>query len=171
MTTDPYAAPLFVDYLTAINRFVKVAAKAAGEMKVRHKSAGWVLANRQMRHREQRSIYRMQRRLDVDAAEFKTIQLLNLHKDALRELQDLHYKLAMNRIIPFTKVPRIVEILAQFPVINVRQMAENAGVSEATAKRWLKAMTNAWLVQEDYVNGQNQYSNVNLLVIIDRHAG
>jgi transposase len=49
-------------------------------------------------------------------------------------------------------------------------MAENAQVSEATAKRWLKAMTHDWLVEEKYVNGQNQYLNRELLAIIDDHA-
>lgn len=171
MLTTANSAPLIVNYHSAIENFIRVAAKAAGEMRALHKSAAWVLINRQMRYREVRSPYRMYRRFDFDVAQFKPIELLNLHKDALAELQQLHLKLAENRILPATKVPKVVEVLAKYPVINVRQMAENAEVSEATAKRWLKAMANAWLVHEDYANGQNQYSFVKLMAVIDRHAG
>lgn len=170
MTTTSPSSQTFVDYFAAIQRFLAIAAKALPEMQVRHQSAAWVLANWQMRVRERRSVYVYHRNLHLESAQLSIQGQLAIHQAALVELQTLQRRLTENRTIPATKLCRVVEILARYPVINVRQMAENAQVSEATAKRWLKAMARDWLVEEKYVNGQNQYLNRGLLAIIDEYA-
>jgi uncharacterized protein YigA (DUF484 family) len=170
MTTSQNGSHTFIDYFSAIQRFLAIAAKALPEMQVRRQPAGWVLANWQMRVRERRSAFTYQRNLNLESAQLSVQGQLAIYQSVLVELQTLQRRLTENRSIPATKVPQVVEILARYPVINVRQMAENAQVSEATAKRWLKAMTHDWLVEEKYVNGQNQYLNRELLAIIDDHA-
>lgn len=163
-------ARLQVDYFSAIQKFLGVALRTLPEMQVRRASAAWVLTNWQMRVRSHSSIYTFQRRLKLEDAQLSAQRQLTFHQAALVALQDLQNNLVENHLLPIAKVPQVVEILARFPVINVRQMSENAQVSEATAKRWLKAMASGWLLEEKYANGQNQYLNLGLLAIIDEHS-
>ena len=168
---DTYQNPsdLYVDYFSALQKFTTVIVRALPEMKVRAKSAAWVLCNRQMRSRETRSPFTLSRRLNLEDAQLRPSQQLDINDRALFELQRLNKYLIEYRVMPAIKVPRIIQIMDRYPVVNVRQMAENAGVSEDTAKRWLKAMERSCLVQEKYVNGQNQYLCTDLLKIIDLH--
>ena len=170
MTFDPYETEYFVDFATAIERFMHVTVQAIPEMQARKATAAWVLSNRQMRMRDIRSPFTYRRLIHLDDAKLKQADELRIHRSALAELQKIHKKLLEARIIPISKVPRIIKILAGFPVVNVRQMADYAKVSEATAKRWLKAMTGIWLMEEKYANGQNQYLTESLLQIIDENS-
>lgn len=161
---------LYVDYLRSVQRFVQVMLRVIPEINVRNRSASWVLTHQQ--HRARQSVWYLPevRRLNLEDATLKPKVLLDVHLDALQELQRLNVSLLEFRVMPASKVPQVVEIMARFPVLTVRILAENAQVSETTAKRWLKAMTDRDVVSVQYVNGHNQYLNAELLEIIDRHA-
>lgn len=169
---DKLNTPAFthVDYVSAIDNLIEVIARAVPEMELRNKSAAWVLCHRQFRLRQ--SIYNLPkvRIYNLPPKVLKPVELLSVHKDALAAFQWLNTFLTSDKIMPAVKVPKIIEILSMYPVINVRQMAEFAQVSEATAKRWLKLMVEKWLAEVQYVNGQNQYLVPKLLAIVDFHS-
>lgn len=169
---DDFKTPAFthVDYVAAIENFLSVATRAIPEIKLRSKSAAWVLCHRQYRVRQSQFLMPMVRSLNLPSAVLKPAEELNLRKESLIEFQLINEYLISGKVMPAVKVPKILDILSRYPVINVRQMAEHAMVSEATAKRWLKGMVKNLLVEVEYVNGQNQYMLKELLKIIDWHA-
>lgn len=161
---------IYVDYLRSVQRFVQVMLRVIPEINVRNRPASWVLTHQQYRARQ--SVWHMPevRRLNLDDATLKPKALLDVHLDALHALQLLNISLLDYRLLPASKVPQVVEIMARYPVLTIRLLAENAHVSEATAKRWLKSMTDRGVLDVQYVNGHNQYLNPDLLGIIDRNA-
>lgn len=169
---DTFHTPAFthVDYARAINNLVHVAKSTIPEIKLRNKSAGWVLCHRQSRVRQAIFTPPTVRMYNLPQAELKPAELYGIHKEALVEFQLLNTYLISGKVMPAVKVPKIIDVLSRYPVINVRQMAEFAGVSEATSKRWLRLMVDQFLVGVQYVNGQNQYQVTPLLKIIDWYA-
>ena len=159
---------LHVDFLAAIDRFEMVARLALAEMRLRNCRAETLLLLKNLRRSRSRFVFQRHSGYALEPLSLKDRDSLQLHRDALDALQQLQNKIDEHACVPSSKLPHLVEVLARFPVISVRQLAENAVVSDATAKRWLKAMARATILREVFQNGQNQYVNYELLDIIDR---
>lgn len=159
---------LHVDFLAAIDRFEMVARLALAEMRLRNCRAETLLLLKNLRRSRSRFVFQKYSSYALEPLQLKDRDSLQLHRDALDALQQLQNKIDEHACVPRSKLPQLVEVLARFPVISVRQLAENAVVSDATAKRWLKAMSRATILREVFQNGQNQYVNYELLDIIDR---
>lgn len=164
-----YSTPpkLQVNYWHAINEFDQLARLVLPEMRLRNLRAETVLVRKNKRSRNSATSARTSRMFNVEPVSLKDRDVFALHRDALLSLQRLFEDLHLYGCMPKAKVPQVVEILARFPIISAKQLAQNASVSEATAKRWLKNMSNQGLVLEKSANGQNQYVNQSLLGIID----
>jgi transposase len=55
-------------------------------------------------------------------------------------------------------------------VLSIRQLAEEAIVSESTAKRWLKALEKRGVLSSVLKDGQRQYVNDGLVEIIEKYV-
>jgi DNA-binding transcriptional regulator YhcF (GntR family) len=90
--------------------------------------------------------------------------------DLLKNLEGTFSVLQSGGICPLTKVKTLNRALAIRPVLSIRQLAEDALVSEATAKRWLKALEKRGLLSSLLKDGQRQYVNDALVEIMEKYV-
>ena len=71
---------------------------------------------------------------------------------------------------PLTKVTTLNRVLASRPVLTIRQLSEDAIVSESTAKRWLKSLERRGVLSSLMKDGQRQFLNEGLIKIMDKYV-
>ena len=92
---------------------------------------------------------------------------LRLTADLLKYLEKLQNILQSGGICPLTKVAALKKVLVARPVVSIRQLAEDAIVSESTAKRWLRSLEARGVLYSVIKNGQRQFINDELISVID----
>ena len=178
MTTPIFQANHLVDYLAGANDFFNLMSITVPDMKLRGKSAEWVLTFYQSRrsvargsHTISSPYFRPRRPLQVVPQTFKPTHELAIFKHSLEHMQKLHILLFEVAGIPSTQTGRIARVLMRHPVITVAQMSEGALVSEATAKRWLKALCKSSIrLREVAARGLNVYVNDELCALINTYG-
>ena len=100
---------------------------------------------------------------DIDASE-----KFELQAAILRNLEELFLILQSGAVCPLTKVTTLQTVLSRRPVLSIRQLAEDAIVSESTAKRWLKKLESRGVLSSHLKDGQRQFVNEGLVAIINR---
>lgn len=103
-------------------------------------------------------------------AELSSQERLDLSTDLLRNLEGMYLLLQAGGICPLTKVTTLNRALAMRPVLSIRQLAEDALISESTAKRWLKALVSRGVLSSVLKDGQRQYINDGLVRIIGKYV-
>ena len=104
------------------------------------------------------------------SADLSSQERLDLSVDLLKNLEGTFLVLQSGGICPLTKVKTLNRALAMRPVLSIRQLAEDALVSEATAKRWLKALEKRGLLSSLLKDGQRQYVNEALVEIMEKYV-
>lgn len=104
-----------------------------------------------------------------DVAEITSEEQLRLSDDLLRNLEALFLTLQDGGICPLTKVTTLKRVLAKRPVISIRQLAEDANISESTAKRWLRALEARGVLSSVIKDGQRQFINEGLVSIMEKY--
>ena len=104
-----------------------------------------------------------------DSAEITDEEKLRLSDDLLRNLEALFLNLQDGGICPLTKVTTLKSILARRPVISIRQLAEDANISESTSKRWLRALESRGVLSSVIKDGQRQFINEGLVSIMEKY--
>lgn len=100
---------------------------------------------------------------DIDASE-----KFELQAAILRNLEELFLILQSGAVCPLTKVTTLQKVLSHRPVLSIRQLAEEAIVSESTAKRWLKKLESRGVLSSHLKDGQRQFVNEGLVAIMNR---
>lgn len=103
------------------------------------------------------------------SADLSSQERLALSGDLLRNLEGMFLMLQAGGICPLTKVMTLNRTLAMRPVISIRQLAEDALVSESTAKRWLKTLERRGVFSSLLKDGQRQYVNDDLVEIMEKY--
>jgi hypothetical protein len=178
MTNSISPTDRLVDYLAGASDFYKVMSITVPDMKLRGKNSEWVLTNYLSRRSYMRGshtvgspYFRPQRPMQIVPADFRPQHELMIFKLTIGYMQDLHRTLHDIPSIPSTQVGRILRILMRHPVITVAQMSEAALVSDATAKRWLKAMCKEISeIRERPGRGVNVYVNNDLCMLINQYG-
>lgn len=104
------------------------------------------------------------------AADLSSDQRLELSDDLLRNLEAMFLLLQDGGTCPLTKVTTLNRVLASRPVITIRQLSEDAIVSESTAKRWLKSLERRGVLSSLIKDGQRQFLNEGLIKIMDKYV-
>jgi DNA-binding transcriptional ArsR family regulator len=104
------------------------------------------------------------------SAELSSQEQLDLSRDLLRNLEGTFLTLQSGGICPLTKAVSLNRALCLRPVLSIRQLAEEAIVSESTAKRWLKALEKRGVLSSVLKDGQRQYVNDGLVEIIEKYV-
>lgn len=175
MTESIAPVDRLVDYLDGANAFMRLMKITVPDMRWRGKTAEWVLTHYQSRRNYGRRSYSVnspfyapRRSPQVVPIDFRPVQELEIFKRTIYQMQQLHRDLHGIPGIPSTQLGRILLVLTRHPVITVAQMSEGAQVSEATAKRWLKAMPKRLIyMKEKPARGVNVYVNHSLIELID----
>lgn len=105
-----------------------------------------------------------------DMAEIGISDRLSLSSELLNYLEWLFLRLQNGRICPLTKISTLKKILVRRPIISIRQLADDALVSEATAKRWLRALERELILSNEMKDGQRQFVNDELLAIMEKYV-
>ena len=100
---------------------------------------------------------------DIDASE-----KFELQAAILRNLEELFLILQSGAVCPLTKVTTLQTVLSRRPVLSIRQLAEDAIVSESTAKRWLKKLEGLGVLSSHLKDGQRQFVNEGLVEIMNK---
>jgi hypothetical protein len=104
---------------------------------------------------------------DVQAA-IDASEKFELQTAILRNLEELFLILQSGAVCPLTKVTTLQKVLSHRPVLSIRQLAEDAIVSESTAKRWLKKLESRGVLSSHLKDGQRQFVNEGLVAIMNR---
>jgi DNA-binding transcriptional ArsR family regulator len=104
------------------------------------------------------------------SADLSSKERLDLSGDLLRNLEGMFLMLQAGGICPLTKVMTLNRALAMRPVLSIRQLAEDAHVSESTAKRWLKSLESRGVLSSVLKDGQRQYINDGLVGIMEKYV-
>lgn len=104
------------------------------------------------------------------SASLSSQERLDLSVDLLKNLEGTFLVLQSGGICPLTKVKTLNRALAMRPVLSIRQLAEDALVSESTAKRWLKALEKVGVLSSLLKDGQRQYVNDALVEIMEKYV-
>jgi hypothetical protein len=105
-----------------------------------------------------------------DMAEIESEQRLNLSNELLRNLEQLFLTLQRGGICPLTKATALKDALVRHPIISIRQLSEDAFISESTAKRWLKKLEFNSVLSSVLKDGQRQFINEGLLAIMEKYV-
>lgn len=105
-----------------------------------------------------------------DAADISSEDKLQLSDDLLRNLEALFLMLQDGGICPLTKVSTLKRVLARRPIISIRQLAEDAIISESTAKRWLRSLERRGALSSIIKDGQRQFINEGLIRIMEKYV-
>lgn len=97
-------------------------------------------------------------------------QRFELSDDLLRNLEAMFLLLQDGATCPLTKVTTLNRVLASRPVLTIRQLSEDAIVSESTAKRWLKSLERRGVLSSLMKDGQRQFLNEGLIKIMDKYV-
>jgi hypothetical protein len=103
-------------------------------------------------------------------SELSSEQKLQLTDDLLRNLEALFLILQDGGICPLTKVSTLKLVLAKRPIISIRQLAEDAIISESTAKRWLRSLERRGVLSSMIKDGQRQFINEGLIRIMEKYV-
>ena len=103
------------------------------------------------------------------STEISPEEQLQLTAELLKYLEKLHGVLLSGGICPLTKVTALKNVLVRRPVISIRQLSEDAIVSESTAKRWLRSLEARGALSSLIKAGQRQFINDELISIIDHY--
>jgi hypothetical protein len=103
-------------------------------------------------------------------AEIDASDKFELQAAILRNLESLFVTLQGGGVCPLTKVTTLQKVLARRPVLSIRQLAEDALVSESTAKRWLKKLESLGVLSSHLKDGQRQFVNEGLVQIMNRYV-
>jgi len=106
----------------------------------------------------------------LDVAEIDDAERVSLSADLLRNLEALFLLLQGGGICPLTKVTTLKNALVRYPVISIRQLADDALISESTAKRWLRALETRGVLTSFIQDGQRQFINDDLVAIINKYV-
>lgn len=104
------------------------------------------------------------------SADLTSQERLDLSEELLKNLEGTFLVLQAGGICPLTKVKTLNRALALRPVLSIRQLAEDALISEATAKRWLKALEKRGLLSSLLKDGQRQFVNEGLVEIMEKYV-
>lgn len=104
------------------------------------------------------------------SADLSTQERLDLSGDLLRNLEATLLVLQTGGVCPLTKVTTLNRALAMRPIISIRQLAEDALVSESTAKRWLKSLEGRGVLSSVLKDGQRQFINHALVAIMEKYV-
>jgi response regulator of citrate/malate metabolism len=103
-------------------------------------------------------------------AELSSEEKAQLSDDLLRNLEELFVSLQGGGICPLTKATTLNRILARRPVISIRQLAEDANISQSTSKRWLRALESRSILSSLLKDGQRQFVNEGLVSIMEKYV-
>jgi hypothetical protein len=106
----------------------------------------------------------------VQVAELSSEEKAQLSDDLLRNLEELFVSLQGGGICPLTKATTLNRILARRPVISIRQLAEDANISQSTSKRWLRALESRSILSSLLKDGQRQFVNEGLVSIMEKYV-
>ncbi len=95
---------------------------------------------------------------------------IELQAAVLKHFEELNRFLIETRLVPLTRSAALVRCLARYPIVSIRQLAENAQVAEVTARRWLNILVKNHLMTKEFFGGQNQFLNTDYLALIDTQA-
>lgn len=104
------------------------------------------------------------------ASSLTSEQRFELADDLLRHLEAMFLLLQDGGTCPLTKVTTLNRVLASRPVLTIRQLSEDAIVSESTAKRWLKSLERRGVLSSLIKDGQRQFLNEGLIKIMDKYV-
>lgn len=104
------------------------------------------------------------------AATLSGDERLALSDDLLRNLEAMFLLLQAGGTCPLTKVTTLNRALAARPVITIRQLSEDAIVSESTAKRWLRSLERRGVLSSLIKDGQRQFLNEGLIKIMNQYV-
>lgn len=105
-----------------------------------------------------------------DDADISSDEKLRLTDDLLRNLEALFLILQDGGICPLTKVSTLKLVLAKRPIVSIRQLAEDANISESTAKRWLRKLERRGVLSSILKDGQRQFINEGLITILEKYV-
>ncbi|MFM6939370.1 MAG: hypothetical protein ACKOUD_01955 [Rhodoluna sp.] len=105
----------------------------------------------------------------INTASIESDEKLALSQDLLKHLEALYLRLQRGDICPLTKVSTLKLILTRRPILSIRQLADDALISESTAKRWLRALERDGLLSSLIKDGQRQFINDDLIAIIETY--
>lgn len=126
-----------------------------------------------LRHQVRRSRYWIAFAGEPDwrgSADLSIEERLDLYGDLLKHLEGLFLVLQAGGVCPLTKVMTLNRVLARRPMLSIRQLAEEAHVSESTSKRWLKALESRGVLSSILKDGQRQYINDELIGILEKYV-
>lgn len=103
-------------------------------------------------------------------AELSSEEKSRLSDELLRNLEALFLTLQGGGICPLTKVTTLNRILIRRPVVSIRQLAEDASISQSTSKRWLRALESRAVLSSLLKDGQRQFVNEGLIGIIEKYV-